>query len=92
MNGLNKVLVRCPRLLNWEAFHFFFSSFYFFLSYFQVPSALIEVSGVQNSSRMVCVLSMQTICCTGARRLVTFVVQVNDIEIRKPCCYQESAI
>ena len=64
-----------------------------------LPSALIEVSGVTNSSRMVCVLSMQTICCTGVQRPVTFVVQVNvkstsgnDMEIRKLCCYQETAI
>ena len=58
-------------------FHTFVICFYFFVSHFQVPSASIEVSGVTNSSGMACVLSMRTICCTGAQRLVTFVVQVN---------------
>ena len=37
---------------------------------------MTEASGVTNLSRMACVLSMQTTCCTGAQKLVTFVVQV----------------
>ena len=86
ITGIAGVTVCFSYLHHLISFLFFFS-----VPFFQVTSALIEVSGVTNSSVMACVLSMRTICCTGARRRVTFVVQVqrdfksgNNIQIRKP--------